>query len=142
MKASRGWTLIEILLVVTIIAILCAVALPSMVRSKISANEVSAIQSMRVISEKESEFKLELQTYGTLEDLSATSPPYLDEVLGRGTKSGYFFSATFEGGMTFTAQAIPQSVGETGNRFFFVSDSNVIHFKTGAAAGSADPPLD
>ncbi len=134
--------MIEILLVVTIIAILCAVALPSMIRSRISANEVSAIQSMRVICEKESEYKLELQTYGTLEDLSGANPPYLDEQLGRGTKSGYFFTCTFDAGMTFTAQAIPLTLGETGNRFFFVNDSNVIHFKPGAPAGPADPPLD
>ncbi len=103
-RSLRGFSLIELLIVVAIILIIAAIAIPSLLRSRMAANQASAIQAMRVINTAEVNY---YSTYGgtyttNLVELGPTSggPPtsamadLIDAVLASGSKSGYSFFYT------------------------------------------------
>ena len=139
-KRREGFTLIELMIVVAIIAIIAAIAIPSLLAARISGNEASAVSSLRTLATVGEQYRTRFGTYaGTLADLQTAG--YIDNVLGGGTKSGYDF--TFTGGSTTwdcVASAVTQ--GGTGERSFFVNESGVIRFETGAGANSASNPVD
>jgi type IV pilus assembly protein PilA len=154
MKKNTGFTLIELMIVVAIIAIIAAIAIPNLLRSRMSANEASAAGGMRTLSSAQSGYQTAALTvnangigqYATLALLAAppVGEPFIDEVLGAGTKSGYTFVATPVAGdnPTYTATAVPLDPGSTGVKTYFVDESGVIRFDgTGAAATAASNPL-
>lgn len=139
----RGFSLIELLIVVAIILIIAAIAIPNLMRSRVAANQASAVQSLRVISSAEITY---LSTYGIgyAATLSTLGPPaaagvatvsaagLIDDTLAAASKSGYSFvyaptlldSAGHYGG--YTVQANPTMPGRTGNNFYYMDESNVI----------------
>jgi type IV pilus assembly protein PilA len=154
---EKGFSLIELLIVVAIILIIAAIAIPNLLRSKIAANEASAVGSMRTINTTSTQYST---TYGgyppLLTDLggpaggtaSSTSAELIDAILAGGTKSGYSFSytagATDSNGnvLQYTMTAIPTSSGVTGQRTFFTDQSGVIRADaTGATATLNSTPL-
>ena len=159
MKANKGFTLIELMIVVAIIAIIAAIAIPNLLRSRMSANEAAAAGAMRTISTAEVSYQTAAfedadgdgnGDYGTLASLAAPgggSPPFIDQVLGGGTKQGYTFVATPVAGTpaaatSYTCTANPLSPGRTGVRSYFVDESGVIRFTAdGTAATVASTPL-
>jgi prepilin-type N-terminal cleavage/methylation domain-containing protein len=145
MKSEKGFSLVELLVVVIIIAIVAAIAIPNLLASRRAANEASAISSLRTIHSAEATF-LATQgnntNYGTLAQLSAVNTPdtsgLIDTQLGTGTKSGYTFNVVATTAQVYCATAAPQTAGTTGNRWFAVSQPGVIYQSTvGAITCSA-----
>ncbi len=142
---NKGFSLIELLIVVAIILIIAAIAIPNLLRARRSANEGSATASMRTIGSGELLYRSTQGGFGTLAQLSADS--IIDNILGSGTKSGYVFAATPDATsptLQFTSVGTPQvSTGatQTGARFYFVDESQVVRFNLGGAATSGSSAI-
>jgi prepilin-type N-terminal cleavage/methylation domain-containing protein len=155
-KDGRGFSLIELLIVVAIILIIAAIAIPNFLRSRIAANQASAIESLRVISTAQVSYST---TYGTgfSTSLSVLGPPpsgqgatstaagLLDETLAGGYKSGYSFiyvpslynaaTNTWNG---YSLNANPAIYGQSGGVYYFTDQSFVIRANSTTTAGSTD----
>jgi type IV pilus assembly protein PilA len=151
----NGFSLIELLIVVAIILIIAAIAIPSLIRSKMAANEASAVGSLRSIntamvsyaSSYGIGYPAALSNLGPSTSPSSTSADLIDEVLDSGIKSGYSFSYVAgpagPGGTisTYTINADPLARGSSGQRGFFTDQSLVIHANPSATASASDPPI-
>jgi prepilin-type N-terminal cleavage/methylation domain-containing protein len=156
-KDSRGFSLIELLIVVAIILIIAAIAIPNLLRSRIAANQASAVGSIRTINTAEITYAstynagysaalTDLQPPAGTANPTATAAGLIDSVLANGSKSGYSFvyaSVAGAGGRrdTYTLNANPSTAGTTGTNFYFADQSGVIRQNSTAQASSADSPL-
>ena len=157
-REGAGFSLIEMIVVMAIILIIAAIAIPRLLKSKMVANEASAVQSLRVITTAEVTYDA---TYnqGYAPTLTSLGPPppgsqasalhadLVDEVLASGIRNGYNFvyvpiDAAGNGKPTaFSANANPVSPGQTGERYFFVDQTNVIRFALGGPANPSSTPV-
>lgn len=157
-QREKGFSLIELLIVVAIILIIAAIAIPNLLRARIQANEASAVSSLHAVNTAEISYTTLFPTVGFAPSLLAlgdggTNPCagtsaascYLDANLASGTKSGYIFAYTQDTSMTpslhYSITASPVTPGISGQRGFFSSDQNITRANPSGAAGSSDSPL-
>ena len=157
MRSHKGFSLIELLLVVSVILIIAAIAIPNFLRSRLRANEASAVASLRVINTAAITYSItypnlgfpaQLAILGGLNPCTASSTQscLIDDVIAQGTKAGYNFAWTGDGAtpsVAYTVTGTPQAVGASGQRMFCSDQTGVIHYDvTGSNCTSASLVLE
>ena len=153
-KNNSGFSLLELLIVVTIILVISAIAIPNLLRSKMAANEASAVGSIRAVnaacltysSTWGTGFPVSLSNLGPAKPATAAAADLIDSSVSGGTKSGY--TLTYVSGApangkisTYTLNAAPVVPDKSGRRYFFTDQSAVIRYNGAAAATALSPPI-
>jgi type IV pilus assembly protein PilA len=155
-RTANGFSLIELLVVVAVILIVAAIAVPNYINSRMRANEASAIQSLRNISTAQSLYST-MWSVGYASSLTKLSgngvvvdpnnAALIDQVLAAGLKSGYIISLTpgapdpLGNVGTYSVTADPQVPGSSGDRHFYTDQTSVIRSNPSVPAGPGDPPI-
>ncbi len=138
-KAERGFTLVEIMIVVAIIALLAAIAIPNVLRGRTTANETAAIGNMRALISSLEMYRSVASNYPATANwvtamypaggAPAFGPPTFNAAmtpLGTPTVQGYKYLYASAGAGSYTVQATPTTMNTTGTRAFFINESGQV----------------
>jgi prepilin-type N-terminal cleavage/methylation domain-containing protein len=141
---SRGFSMVELLITLSILTVITALAVPNYLAARARANEASAASSVRAVISAQNLYR---NTFGYFADLPSLGEDYLtDKLLAAGNKSGYIFDTTpgVSSSLQFTVEATPAlSIGPaaTGGRSYYWDQSAVIRFSPTGVADSTSPPV-
>ena len=156
-RRQRGFSLIELLIVVTIILIISAIAIPKLTRSKMSANETAAVGALKALTESAVMYS---NSYGgfphAISNLgpssgspvsSSAAADLIDSTLAAGVKSGYKFTFTVVAAdpagnvVSYSITAVPVTPGSTGQKSFYTDQTGTIRVSNSGTADSSSPPI-
>jgi type IV pilus assembly protein PilA len=156
MRKQQGFSLVELLIVVAIILIICAIAVPNMFRAKISANESSAVAALRTIISGEITYSTMYPTIGYSTSLSSlggiscsvptsTAACIIDNTLATSTsvsasKSGFYFTYTPDSTLGYTTLADPAYWNRSGTKHYYTDSTGVIHYNASNTTSSPSDP--
>ena len=128
-RKSKGFTLVEIMIVVAIIALIAAIAIPNLLRARHNANETAAIGNIRTLVAALESFRAAQSPPAypaDLDELSDADPQYVPDELTDGAQQGYDLAFTQDSDNEYSLLGTPTVDGVTGTREFFVDESGVI----------------
>jgi prepilin-type N-terminal cleavage/methylation domain-containing protein len=141
---NGGFSMVELLITLSILTVITALAVPNYLAARARANEASAASSVRAIISAQNLYR---NSFGFFADLPSLGEDYLtDKLLAAGNKSGYIFDSTpgVSSSLQFTVEATPAlSIGPaaTGGRSYYGDQSAVIRFSPTGVADSTSPPV-
>ena len=164
-RSERGFTLVEIMIVVAIIALLAAIAIPNVLRGRTTANESAAIGNMRALSSSLEMARSVNQAYPATDGtafrnamygtncVAATAPApdfgppsfcrVLDGTAANARVQGYLYTyAAPAGGPSYTVNANPETINRDGTRSFFLDETGLVRHCVGTGATVGDNTID
>ena len=149
-RSQRGFSLIELLIVIAIILVILSIALPQMGKARMHSQEMAAIAEVRTINQAEVQYQSQFGQYATA--LSQLGPPttagaaegpqnasLIPGNLASGSASGYNFTVT-QTANGYAVTAVPKNFGSTGRRTFYSDQSGVTHQNWGQDPATATSP--
>ena len=146
---QRGFSLIELLIVIAIILIILSIALPKMGAARMHAQEMAAVADIRTITQAEIQYSSQFGNYAT--SLTQLGPPasgaaegvasagLIPGNLAAGSANGYNFTvAAIPTG--YSVVAVPKTFGSTGRRTFYSDQSGTVHENWGQDPANAQSP--
>ncbi len=152
MQKEKGFSLIELLIVVAIILIIAAIAIPNLLRARIASNESSAVASVRTVNTAQISYNSAYSSVGYSSSLanlsgSSCSPPsstsacLIDTQLASGSKSGYSFGiqgVNGTPGASYQVLAAPVQPNQSGVRYFCSFEDAVVRVNPTTAISTCD----
>src|SRR3954462_3117582 len=140
LHSQRGFSLIELMIVVAIIGIIAAIAIPYLNQAKQASQSASAISSLRTINSAQASYRQAAGQYGTLTQLGNAN--YIaDPNLSSGRKSDYTFTITNPDDQNYEANADPGNDPNNVFQHYYINATGIIRSEVGAAATASSTPI-
>ncbi len=141
----KGFTLVEIMVTVSIILVLAVLVVPNILRARINSNEVTTISNLSSLGKSIQQYFMNNdykypQTFDALVSPNS-NPPYIDRDFIDSAKSGYLYTYEYQDDDNFRLLASPKTPGKTGVRYFYLDETGIIRAKEGGPASESDPAV-